>query len=131
MSKEFLGKGWRFPVAVDAATGKVLMSAHEDDIKEAIWIILSTARGERVMQPDFGCGIHDFVFAAMNMTTLSMVESSVREALKQWEPRIEVSQVTAAPDRWDPGQLEIKIRYLVRSTNNEFNLVYPFYLKEK
>ncbi len=131
MSRDFLGKGWRFPVAVDATNGKVLMSAYEDDIKEAIWIILSTAKGERVMQPDFGCGIHDFVFAAMNMTTLSMVESSVREALKQWEPRIEVIEVAADPDQVDLGKLVINIRYLVRSTNNEFNLVYPFYLKEK
>ncbi|OPX86525.1 MAG: Gene 25-like lysozyme [Pelotomaculum sp. PtaB.Bin104] len=131
MSRDFLGKGWRFPVAVDAATGKVLMSAYEDDIKEAIWIILSTAKGERVMQPDFGCGIHDFVFAAMNMTTLSMMESSVLEALKQWEPRIEVIEVLATPDQFDLGKLVINIKYCVRSTNNEFNLVYPFYLKEK
>lgn len=131
MSKGFLGKGWRFPVLVEAITGKISMSEYEDDIKESIRIILSTSKGERIMRPDFGCGIHDFVFSSMSMTTLSMMESSIRESLQQWEPRIEVIQVNASPDGGEAGRLVINIRYCVRSTNNEFNLVYPFYLKEK
>ncbi|MBU7005768.1 GPW/gp25 family protein [Phosphitispora fastidiosa] len=130
MSKDFLGKGWRFPVLVEAVSGKVLLSEYEQDIQESIRIILTTSKGERVMRPDFGCGIHDFVFASMSITTLSMMESSIREALQQWEPRIEVTGVNAAPDRAEPGRLDIEIKYCVRSTNNEFNLVYPFYLKE-
>ncbi len=130
MGKEFLGRGWKFPVAVEAATGKISMSEYEEDIKEAIWIILSTSKGERVMRPDFGCGIHDFVFASMNTTTLGLVESSVREALTLWEPRIEVTEVAASPDQNDPGRLVISIKYTVRNTNNQFNLVYPFYLGE-
>ncbi|PKM82011.1 MAG: baseplate protein [Firmicutes bacterium HGW-Firmicutes-14] len=131
MGREFLGKGWKFPPGVEISTGKVLMSEYEEDIRESIWIILSTSKGERIMRPDFGCGIHDFVFASMDMTTLNMMESSVREALTVWEPRIEVIEVLALPEETEPGKLLINIKYCVRSTNNEFNFVYPFYLREK
>ena len=106
------------------------MSEYEQDIKEAIWIILSTSKGERVMQPDFGCGIHDFVFASINTTTLGLVESTVHEALTLWEPRIEVLDVTVSSEQVGVGKLLIEIHYRVRTTNNEFNLVYPFYLTE-
>lgn len=129
MVKEFLGQGWKFPVGVDSA-GKIEMSQYEADIKEAIWIILSTSRGERVMRPDFGCGIHDFVFASINTTTTGMIETSIREALTLWEPRVELIGVDVSTDRADEGKLLISIDYMVRSTNNEFNLVYPFYLRE-
>lgn len=130
MAKDFLGRGWKFPVNVDGR-GKVEMSEYEEDIKEAIWIILGTSKGERVMRPDFGCGIHDHVFASINTSTLGMIESSVREALTKWEPRIEVLKVEASPERAEVGQLLISIDYRVRTTNNEFNLVYPFYLRER
>lgn len=129
MAKEFLGKGWRFPIGVDSK-GEIEMSEHEQDIKEAIWIILSTAKGERVMRPDFGCGIHDFVFAAINTANIGLIESSVREALTVWEPRIELKDVSVSTEKVDEGQLLISIDYEVRATNNEFNLVYPFYLTE-
>ena len=129
MAKEFLGRGWRFPVNVTPA-GKIMMSEHEEDIKEAIWIILSTSKGERVMRPDFGCGIYEFVFATINTTTIGLIEASVREALTLWEPRIELINVNVATDKAEEGMLLISIDYRVRTTNNEFNLVYPFYLKE-
>ncbi|MEA3281835.1 MAG: GPW/gp25 family protein [Euryarchaeota archaeon] len=129
MAKEFLGKGWKFPVGVNS-TGKVEMSQYETDIREAIWIILSTSRGERVMRPDFGCGIYDFVFAPINTATIAMIESSIREALTAWEPRAELTNVDISTDEADEGKLLISIDYRVRSTNNEFNLVYPFYLTE-
>nr|QNO51317.1 hypothetical protein HDBBLJII_00014 [Methanosarcinales archaeon ANME-1 ERB6] len=129
MAKEFLGRGWRFPVNVTPA-GKIMMSEHEEDIKEAIWLILSTSKGERVMRPDFGCGIYEFVFATINTTTIGLIEASVREALTLWEPRIELINVNVATDKAEEGMLLISIDYRVRTTNNEFNLVYPFYLKE-
>jgi phage baseplate assembly protein W len=129
MSKEFLGRGWTFPVGVDLK-GKIKMSEYEQDIKEAIWIILSTSKGERVMRPDFGCGIHDFIFASINMANITLIESSVREALTLWEPRIELKDVSVSTERASEGQLLIDIGYKVRATNNEFNLVYPFYLTE-
>jgi phage baseplate assembly protein W len=106
------------------------MSKYEEDIKEAIWIILSTSKGERVMRPDFGCGIHDLVFAIINTTTVTMVENSVSEALTIWEPRIELIKVEASIERANEGALLVNIEYRVRTTNNRFNLVYPFYLKE-
>ena len=129
MAKEFLGRGWKFPVNVNAK-GQIEMSEHEEDIKEAIWIILSTSKGERVMRPDFGCGIYEFVFATINTATLGLIEASVREALTFWEPRIELVNVNISADKAGEGKLLISIDYRVRSTNNEFNLVFPFYLKE-
>ncbi len=130
MTKKFLGKGWKFPVNVSQA-GKIKMSEYEEDIKESIHIILGTSKGERVMRPDFGCGIHDFVFYPINTSTLTLIESSVREALIRWEPRIEVLKVVASSEMADVGRVNITIDYRVRTTNNEFNLVYPFYLEER
>jgi phage baseplate assembly protein W len=129
MAQEFLGVGWKFPVQVDGA-GNIAMSAFEQDIREAMRIILSTSKGERTMRPDFGCGIHDFVFDSMSTTTLGLIEASVREALIQWEPRIELQSVRVSTAAAEVGQLLIGIDYRVRATNNEFNLVYPFYLTE-
>ncbi len=130
MAKEFLGHGWKFPVAVDLDSGRLALSEHEQDIREAIWIILSTAPGERVMRPDFGCGIHDLVFDPIGRATLGLFESSVREALTRWEPRVELIDLEIATAGADLGRLEISLKYRVRDTNNEFNLVYPFYLTE-
>ena len=110
-------------------TGRVAMSEYEEDIKEAIRIILATAPGERVMRPDFGCGIHDLVFATPGATTLGRVAHDVRRALVRWEPRVEVLAVDAAPDPAEPSRLLVRVDYRVRTTNNQFNLVYPFYLE--
>jgi phage baseplate assembly protein W len=125
MATDFLGVGWRFPVAV-TADGQIDRAGDEDAIADAIWLILSTAKGERAMRPDFGCGIHDLVFAVAGATTAGLAAQHVHEALVLWEPRIQVLDVTAAPA---PGALHIRIEYRVRSTNNVFNLVYPFYLE--
>lgn len=129
MAKEFLGKGWKYPVHA-GIDRKIQMSAYETDIKEAILIILGTSKGERVMRPDFGCGIHDLVFAPINTTTLSLVENTVREGLTFWEPRIELIKVDVSDQQSSEGKLLVSIDYRVRVTNNRFNLVYPFYLKE-
>lgn len=129
MAKDFLGVGWKYPVRVDA-NERIAMSQYEEDIKEAIWIILGTAKGERVMRPDFGCGIHDLVFASINTTTVTLVENSVREALTMWEPRIELIKAEVSAEHVNDGKLIVSIDYRVRTTNNRFNLVYPFYLKE-
>ncbi len=123
----FLGTGWRLPGV--AAGGEVAMASGEESIRQAIWIILATARGERPMRPDFGCGIHDLVFAVDSAGTAGRVASEVRRALVLWEPRIDLIEVTAAADEAEPNRLLIEIDYRVRSTNNRFNLVYPFYLE--
>jgi len=129
MSKTFLGRGWKFPVNSDAK-GNIRMSEYEEDIKESIWIILSTSKGERVMRPDFGCGIYNYVFDYLNTTTLGMIENSVREALNTWENRIDLINVDVSIANAAEGKLLINIDYTVRTSNTQFNLVYPFYLKE-
>jgi uncharacterized protein len=125
MLADFLGKGWPFPVFDQESS--IPARIGEDSIRDAIWIILATAPGERVMRPDFGCGVHDLVFAVNDATTLGRVERQVYDALVRWEPRIEVLEVTAK-DKGKGEVLLITIHYRVRSTNNFFNLVYPFYL---
>lgn len=128
MVSEFLGMGWQFPVAPDE-TGQIATARYEESIRQAIWIILGTARGERIMRPDFGCGVHDLVFAVNSAGTAGRVASEVRQALLQWEPRIDVLEVQAGAKPDEPHALLISIEYRVRTTNNVFNLVYPFYLE--
>lgn len=127
MSDSFLGVGWQLPVSLDG--GQIAMAADEESIREAIWIILATARGERQMRPDFGCGIHDLVFATNSAETVGRVATEVREALLLWEPRIDLEDVDVTNDPEEPNRLLIRVEYLVRSTNSQFNLVYPFYLE--
>lgn len=129
MKSEFLGRGWKFPVNVNSRGG-MASSEYETDVLEAIGLILRTSRGERVMQPDFGCGIHEMTFSIIDTATAGLVEEMVREALILWEPRIEVKDVKATLENFVQGRMDISIDYLVRATNNEFNLVYPYYLKE-
>ena len=126
--KAFLGIGWSFPVAFDAM-GEVAQSAYEEDIREAVRIILGTNPGERVMRPDFGAGLPALAFEPINTTTMALAKHRVEEALILWEPRIDSIgvQVTAEPS---VGRLTIDIRYRVRATNTFYNLVYPFYLLE-
>lgn len=128
--ESFLGKGWKFPVTVDPQTGRVLMSAYEEDVREAIHIILSTRKGERVMRPDFGCDLHEHLFDVVDYTLLKQLELKVKNALTQWEPRITDVEVEARLSQSQESLIEIYIAYLVRSTNNPFNLVYPFYINE-
>lgn len=128
--KEFLGKGFAFPVRTHKVTGRFLTASYEEDIKEAIYIILMTRKGERVMRPEFGCSLYDFVFETMDYGTLSRMEESVRRTLIMWEPRIRDVEVDIEQDGRESGRLNIRIQYVVRSTNNPYNLVYPFYLNE-
>jgi phage baseplate assembly protein W len=125
-SRPYLGTGLRFPVTVDAS-GALSVAAYEDSVSQAIWIILATARGERRMRPDFGCGINDLVFENNNAGTAGRVSREVNEALLRFEPRIEVLnvQVTAADNG---ATMLVDIAYRIRTTNNVFNIVYPFYL---
>jgi Bacteriophage baseplate protein W len=129
--RSFLGRGWAFPVRVHDKEGTIRLSEYEKDIRESIWIILSTAKGERVMRPDFGCGIHDLAFSVVNTTSLAAIEEQVRDALAAFEPRIDVGSVGALGDPGLDGQLRVSIDYVVRGTNNQSNLVYPFYIRER
>ena len=131
MPKAFLGVGWAFPVSVYSAgsqQGRLQLAEYEESVRQAIWIILATAKGERVMRPDFGCGIYDLVFELTSASTTGRVAQEVRDALLEFEPRIDVRSIDVTPDQ-DGQVLQISIDYEVRATNNVFNLVYPFYLE--
>ncbi len=129
-SLEFLGVGWHFPVKLDdGKTTRFAIARYEESVRQAILIILGTAKGERVMRPDFGCGIHDLVFAVNDASTRGLAEHYVNEALLLWEPRIEVIDVQATASGTLGNELHIDIDYQVRATDNRFNLVYPFYLE--
>lgn len=130
MDKDFLGRGLAFPLAVDRATGRFKIAEYEDDIAQAIRIILQTRRGERIMRPDFGSGLHDFLFEVNGYTTSSRIKSAAEEALERWEPRIADIEVTVDFPQGYTGGFGLNISYVVRSTNNPFNLVFPFFLTE-
>jgi phage baseplate assembly protein W len=123
----FVGRGWQDPFTV--SDGRVATSGGTVHIDQSIRIILGTAPGERVMRPDFGCRIHDLVFAANDPATAAAASSAVHDALAVWEPRIDVLSVTARDDTAQPTLLLIDIAYEVRATNSRVNLVHPFYLE--
>ena len=128
--KTFLGRGWAMPVELDPRTGHVAAVAYEDDIRQSILIILQTVPGERVMRPNFGCGIHELVFTSLDSTTLQLIQSSVEEALRRCEARIDVLAVTVDEDATIDGKLLVEIEYRVRKTNQTGNLVFPYYFGE-
>ncbi len=128
-TKAFLGAGLAFPLSADP-DGSLAMAVYEEDIRQAIRIILATNPGERVMRPDFGAGLRAFVFEPVSVATMQRLETRVREALIDFEPRIDVMEVTVTAEAPARGVLLIDIRYRVRANNSLNNLVYPFYLQE-
>jgi hypothetical protein len=130
MEKDWLGRGWAYPVNLDPLTSGVAVAEYEADIRQSIEIILGTAPGERVMRPDFGCGIHELVFDAIDAAMLTRVEMAVTKAMVTYEPRIEVLGVQVNPLYSADGVLLIEFEYRVRRTNQKDNMVYPFYFRE-
>lgn len=128
-NREYLGKGWKFPIQVNPRGG-IAQSSYEQRVEESIYLILSTRKGGRVMLPNFGCGIHELVFAPNTPGTVSLVVQQVRRALVENEPRIDVLDVTAETSPEEPNLLLIRIGYRVRANNAMGNVVYPFYLEE-
>ena len=126
MGEEFIGKGLAFPMRTDA-TGSVALVAREREVEEAIRMVLGTAHGERPMRPEFGCGIHDYVFAPSDGTTSGRIRYEVRTSLERWEPRIEVLDVIVTNDPGDQTILYIDVQYAFAGTNDKRNLVFPFY----
>lgn len=129
MAKPFLGVGTAFPPQLDPATQGFVRAEYEESVRQSILLILGTAPGERLMRPEFGCGIHDLVFANLSFGTLGRVQQTVDEALLRLEPRIDVTSIDVRSGG-DGNVLLIHIQYQVRATNNAFNLVYPFYLQQ-
>jgi phage baseplate assembly protein W len=124
---EILGSGVAFPLQVDRRGG-IALAHDETDVDQAIQLILGTAPGERPMRPEFGCGVHDFVFDTIDAGTVARMETEIRSALDRWEPRIEVTDLDFDLGGVERGELLINIAYQLRATNHMRNLVYPFYV---
>ncbi|MFE1028393.1 GPW/gp25 family protein [Streptomyces sp. NPDC058818] len=126
MAEQFVGSGWSFPLRI-GPTGGIALVSGEREIEEAMQLVLATAPGERPMRPEFGCAIHDLVFAPVNEQTAGRIQHEVYTSLDRWEPRVEVHEVevTAGDDQ---SVLYIDVRYSIRGTNNPRSLVFPFYV---
>jgi phage baseplate assembly protein W len=127
MSEDFVGRGWAFPLRTGTTGGFALVS-RDTEVEEAIRLILGTAYGERPMRPEFGCAIHDFVFASVTGSTAGRIAYEVKRSLDRWEPRINVVNIDVTFDPVDASTIYIDITYEIRGTNNPRNLVFPFYV---
>lgn len=123
----FIGRGISWPMGVDH-TGALALTSGSDDLDRSMRIILATAPGERVMRPQFGCRIWEMMFEPVTANLIGAMADAVQEAVAQWEPRVEVQDVAVLPDEDDASLVRIVVRYVVRTTNDERNLVYPFYV---
>lgn len=126
MAEQFVGSGWSFPLRI-GPTGGIALVSGEQEIEEAMQLVLATAPGERPMRPEFGCAIHDLVFAPVNEQTAGRIQHEVYSTLDRWEPRIEVHDVDVSSGD-DQSVLYIDVRYSIRGTNNPRSLVFPFYV---
>ncbi len=124
---DFVGTGFAFPLAANPSGGTAMVSGTRN-VEQAMLLVLGTAKGERPMRPEFGCGIHDYVFETVDARTLGHLELEVRMALDRWEPRVEVLDVEIDLSGAGHGELRIEIGYVLRATNDVRNLVFPFYL---
>jgi uncharacterized protein len=125
----FLGTGWAFPPAFSTVNYEAVTVSDNDDICQSLQILFDTSVGERVMLPEYGCNLRDYLFAPLNVSLLSFLEDLIRQAIIQFEPRLKLLELILTPDEFE-GRLFITVVGLVRSTNTRFNQVYPFYLQE-
>jgi phage baseplate assembly protein W len=129
-SKDFLGRGFAFPPKVDPVTGRFLMAEGEEDIRQAIYIILMTKMNERAMMPDFGCRLQNYIFELPDASFINSICYEMEEALTNWEPRIHEVKASVDMQQLPDGVITLNIDYVVRATNNPNNLVFPYYLEE-
>jgi uncharacterized protein len=129
LGSDFIGKGLKFPIKVDAR-GRLAWSEGVERVEDAVWLIVRTSLNERVMRPTFGAGANDFVFQPNSPTVRTALATAVRSALLKWEPRIDLDALTVDPSADDPSRVLVTVSYTVRTTNELFNKVYPFYLQE-
>jgi phage baseplate assembly protein W len=127
MAREFLGTGWRFPILPDASGG-IGYTSGDENVEQSLRILLLTAAGDRVMRPAFGTQAERLLFAPGSVRYLRLLETTVRDAVRDWEPRVDLDGVSAEADPADPTRILVSIAYRVRSTNTRQNLVFPFYL---
>ena len=127
---DFLGKGWSFPPAFNNITGNVEMTEKNEDIQRSLHILLTTAVGERVMQPKYGCNMDAMVFESLDTTTKTIIRDKIRTAILFFEPRIDVVSITMNLTNELEGEVLIEIEYVIRATNSRFNFVFPYYINE-
>lgn len=127
---DFLGKGWSFPPTFDAMQKTVLMTEKNEDIRQSLQILLTTAVGERVMQPKYGCNMDEMVFETLDTTTKTIIKDKIRTAILFFEPRIDLVSITMNAVNELEGEILIEIEYIVRATNSRFNFVFPYYVNE-
>jgi len=130
ITPSFLGKGWSFPPLFSLAQKGVVMAADEEDIHQSLQILLSTAVGERVMQPKYGCNLNDLLFEPLNTTVRTYIRGLVKKAILIYEPRIQLNDVAIEMLDAPSGRVDLVVDYTVRTTNSRYNLVYPFYREE-
>lgn len=126
MAEEFVGQGLSFPMKVTPG-GSLALVGNDEELRQAIRLILGTAYGERPMRPEFGCGIHDLVFAPANATTAGLAAYEVRRSLTRWEPRVDVDSVDVSFDEADTSRMYVSVTYKLKGSNDPRNLVFPFY----
>ena len=127
MASEFVGSGWAFPLRTDSR-GSIALVTDDQEVQEAMRLVIGTAFGERPMRPEFGCAIHDLIFDPSDVTTAGRMAYEVRASLERWEPRIEVVDVFVSFDDYDPSTVYIDVTYTIRGSNDPRNLVFPFYV---
>lgn len=125
----FIGTGWSFPPTFSKGEGKVRMATEEDDINQSLEILFSTMIGERVMQPRYGCDLHQFLYEPIDTSMISYMREIIRDAILYFEPRIKLLDLYLEPFE-NEGRIDITIEYEIKGTNSRFNYVYPFYLEE-
>lgn len=128
--QSILGTGWSFPPTFSRADYSVDMASDDLDIQQSLRVLFSTAPGERVMVPDYGCDLWQMVFRAVNSTFKTEAVEAVRVAVLYWEPRIDVTEIGIEPSAETDGLVLITVAYVIRRTNARNNLVYPFYIGE-
>lgn len=130
LSKEFIGSGWKFPIEFKKSTAAVTMLSGEESIQNSLDVLFATNMGERIMHPDYGSELDSFVFDNVNKSIITYMQAVISDAILFNEPRIVLNNVEIEPMPGDPAYLEIKVDYTISATNNRYNYVYPFYLKE-
>lgn len=130
LDRSILGTGWAFPPTFSRPAASVEMASDDVDVRQSLWILLSTALGERIMLPQYGCAIWQLVFRNVTTGFKTQVAEAVRQAIVDWEPRVDLGEVDVTSDATTAGLVLISISYTVRRTNARSNLVYPFYLQE-
>lgn len=128
--KTFLGVGWKFPPSFEKSTGSIMLVSEEEDIKESLYILLSTKPGERLMMPEYGCDLHNMVFENINSMLITRMKSLIQHAVLFFEPRIILNKIVIDQDQDNDGRLMIDVQYTIRKTNKRSNMVYPYYIIE-